>query len=311
MSAELTARQAEGALAAVGLKGAPVRSVEALTGGVSNLTFRVEPSDGRAVVVRIQPAYGIFEPYDVIREARVLTALRSTAVPVPAVLGTEADVETLGAPFFVMEYVDAPHMGAIPRNAAVTDSYVRAVAAIHDVDWRAAGLNFLSPAVPGTEPAARDLAAVNARARRYGHDADPFIAELGEWLGRHHPSTAELVLCQGDINVFNYLFRGEDVVAVVDWEQAQIADRQSDLGLLSALSYLLGAQGPPQRLPIMMEYGERTGASLSSLGYYVLAGLHKLAVIHRIWSELGDSPPWYAWDQITTSTRMMRDQIDG
>ena len=111
--------------------------------------------------------------------------------------------------------------------------------------------------------------------------------------------------------MFNYLFRGEDVVAVVDWEQAQIADRQSDLGLLSALSYLLGAQGPPQRLPIMTEYRERTGAALSSLGYYVLAGLHKLAVIHRIWSELGDSPPWYSWDQITTSARMMRDQIDG
>ena len=258
MAAELTVRQAEAALAAVGLKGAPVRAVEALTGGVSNLTYRVEPSDGPAVVVRIQPEHGIFEPYDVVREARVLTALRSTAVPVPAMLGTEADGETLGAPFFVMEYVDAPHMGAIPRSAAVTDSYVRAVAAIHDVDGRAAGLDFL--AVPGTEPAARDLAAVNARARRYGHDADPFIAELGEWLGRHHPSTEDLVLCQGDINVFNYLFQGEDVVAVVDWEQAQIADRQSDLGLLSALSYLLGAQGPPQRLPIMTEYAPAASA---------------------------------------------------
>ena len=311
MAAELTVRQAEAALAAVGLKDAPVRAVEALTGGVSNLTYRVEPSDGPAVVVRIQPEHGIFEPYDVVREARVLTALRSTAVPVPAVLGSESDGETLGAPFFVMQYVDAPHMGAIPRSAAVTDSYVRAVAEIHDVDWRAAGLDFLSPAVPGTEPAARDLAAVNARARRYGHEADPFIAELGEWLGRHRPSTEDLVLYQGDINVFNYLFQGEDVVAVVDWGAG--TDRRPAVRPGAAV----GAELSVGRAGTAAAAADQDGVRRTNrgvalvLGLLRAGGLHKLAVIHRIWSELGDSPPWYSWDQITTSARMIRDQIDG
>jgi len=26
--------------------------------------------------------------------------------------------------------------------------------------------------------------------------------------------------------------------------------------------------------------------------------MYKLAVIHRIWSEIGDSPPWYTWSDV-------------
>ena len=35
------------------------------------------------------------------------------------------------------------------------------------------------------------------------------------------PGDGRLALCQGDINVFNYLFRDREVVGVVDWEQAR------------------------------------------------------------------------------------------
>ena len=110
--------------------------------------------------------------------------------------------------------------------------------------------------------------------------------------------------------MFNYLFLNDEVVAVVDWEQAHVGDRLSDLGLLAALSYLLGAQGAPAQLPILADYAERSGADLNSLPYWVLAGLHKLAVIHRIWSAEGDSPPWYSWEQVLASTSMVRDFVE-
>ncbi len=304
---ELTPEIIEEALTEVGLGGYVIARVEPLQGGVSNLTFRVDRAGAPPLVIRIQREHGIFEPYDVVREARVLQALRGSAVPVPDVLAVAEESEALGAPFFVMEFVDAPHMGEVPRSAAVTANYVDAVARIHEVPWRETGLSFLGPPKPGLEASARDLAAVNARADRYGHAADPLISELGTWLAANMATTEDLVLCQGDINVFNYLFSGEEVVAVVDWEQAQIGDRQSDLGLLSALSYLLGAQGPPASLPIVADYRVRTGQALESLPYFVLAGLHKLAVIHRIWSAEGDSPPWYTWEQVEASTALVRE----
>ncbi len=302
---ELTVASARQALAEVGLD-ADVTRAAALVGGVSNLTYRLDRESTPPVVLRVQREHGIFEPYDVVREARVIEALAQTNVPVPEVLGMARASEALGAPFFVMEFVDAPHMGEVPRTEQVTASYVAAVASIHAVSWQEAGLGFLDPPAAGVETSQRDLVTVNDRARRYGHDGDPFIAELGLWLANHQAETHDLVLCQGDINVFNYLFRDEQVVAVVDWEQAQIGDRQSDLGLLCALTYFLGAQGHPADLPIMADYRALTGEALPALPYFVLVGLHKLAVIHRIWSTEGDSPPWYGWGAVVEVAARMR-----
>ena len=302
---ELTVALARQALAEVRLS-AEVTQAAALAGGVSNLTYRLDRQGAPPVVLRVQREQGIFEPYDVVRESRVIEALAATDVPVPAVLATAGESRALGAPFFVMEFVDAPHMGEVPRTKQVTASYMAAVVSIHAVSWRDAGLGFLDPPAAGVETSQRDLATVNERAHRYGHDGDPFIAELGHWLANHQPETHDLVFCQGDINVFNYLFRDEQVIAVVDWEQAHVGDRQSDLGLLCALTYFFGAQGHPVDLPTMSDYRALSGQELPALPYFVLAGLHKLAVIHRIWSAAGDSPPWYDWETVVEVAGRMR-----
>ena len=44
--------------------------------------------------------------HDMSREFRVLTALHGTDIPVPAPLAICADPDVIGAPFYVMEYVD-------------------------------------------------------------------------------------------------------------------------------------------------------------------------------------------------------------
>ena len=315
LASDLTSARAEAALQAVGLA-EPVTRVQPLDGGVSNLTWRIERGAAAAVVLRVQRSQGIFEPYDVIREARVLEALAGSVIPVPRVLGREPDWGRLGAPFFVMEYIDAPHMGlapraAGPRAAGTQDSYVRTVAAIHGLDWRAAGLDFLDPAPPGPEAARRDLATVMGRARRYSLDAIPFIAETATWLGARLPQTAEPALCQGDINVYNYLVREGEIVAVVDWEQAQIGDPLSDLGLLAALHLVRGAVGPPATLPLIARYAQISGRDLRALPYFTLAGLHKLAVIHRIWSALLPDPPWYTWEEVVRSATGLRATMEG
>jgi len=189
----------------------PVERIEALAGGVSNLTFRVDRGNAAPVVIRVERESGIFEPYDVVRESRVLRALAGTAVPVPEVLAVATESQALKAAFFVMEFVNAPHMGEVPRSTRVTANDVDAVARIHEVPWLEAGLAFLDAPEVGTEGAARDLALVEARAARYGQANDPFIAELGGWLGAHLATTLDLVFCQGDINVFTNLFREQEV----------------------------------------------------------------------------------------------------
>ena len=290
-----------------------VVSVTPLAGGVSNLTYRVERNAADPIVLRLQRSQGIFEPYDVLREARVLQALAQTTIPVPRVLATNATGKALGAPFFAMEYVTAPHAGMVGFGGGVAEAYVRMVAAIHAVPWTSPALAqafaFLNPPQPGTEAATRDLALVHARALTYGCANDPLIHQLHDQLKAHLPLTSDLALCQGDINSYNYLIGNDAVVAVIDWEQAHIGDRRSDLGLLAALATLRGAAGPPARLTMIARYAAVTEFDPRGLTWFALAGLHKLAVVHRIWVRTPGPPPWYAWTDVQAAAAKLQEEF--
>ena len=95
---------------------------------------------------------------------RVMQALQAGAAPIAPLIGYEPDVSVLGSPFFAMRHVQ----GEVPiesppytqegfffdaspeqRRSMVEDG-LRALAAVHTLDWRRAGLDWLVP--PGTTP---------------------------------------------------------------------------------------------------------------------------------------------------------------
>ena len=308
---QLTVAAASEALAECGVA-SEATALARLDGGVSNLTWRVERAGASPVVLRVERARGIFQPYDVLREGRVLRALANTAVPVPAVLGDAARSAALGAACIVMEWVDAPHMGQAPPSPRLFEAYRAAVDAIHAVDWRAAGLEFLGAPAPGADAALRDLDAVAARAEAFGCAGDPFIAELAASVRAALPNSPPPRLCHGDINVFNYLV-GDDgsICAVVDWEQAQLGDPLSDWGLICALSGLKGSDDAPEEMPLAQPSLTAGNRSPSDLRYWTLHQLYKLAVIHRIWSEIGDMPPWYTWGDVKRVGEAALGRVEG
>lgn len=125
----------------------PDWTAEAVSGGLSNLTYRVRSPHGEVVVRR--PPVGPLLPsaHDVAREHRVLTALQHTAVPVPQVLAF-GDGEVLGAPFYVMALVDdevyrePAQVAGLDEGQrdALCDALVEVLARIHAVDVDATGL---------------------------------------------------------------------------------------------------------------------------------------------------------------------------
>ena len=298
MELDLTPALATEALQACGV-GGRARSAERLDGGVSNFTWQIKRADAPPVVLRLERPEGIFQPYDVLREARVIRCLEPSPIPVPQVLGECGDDSPLGAPFVVMSWLDYPHMGMVPMTLEVVDNYRAMVETIHALDWRSLGLDFLDPPPAGREAALRDLNAIRARAAAFNCQHDHLIANLDAILNQHLPNSPEPSLCHGDINVFNYLVANDHSIAgVVDWEQAQLGDPLSDWGLITALTSLKGMDAPPEDHQLAAPAFERSGRDPRDLRYWMLHQIYKLAVIHRIWSQIGDAPPWYTWSDV-------------
>ena len=273
---------------------ASIESIIPFSGGASNITCKVTMATGDPIVLRLQRERGIFEPYDVLREAMVLDRLAQSKVPVPRLLGTEADASFLGAPFALMEFVDAPHMGEAGPDADY-GAFTAMVAMIHGLDWHSLGMSFLGVPESSAEGTSLELETVAQRMAGFGCEADTLLARALRRLRETIPQDGRLALCQGDINVFNYLFRNRKVVSVVDWEQARISDPRSDIGQLVALSHLKGAPfGAADEAGFVRAYEAASGRSLRGMEYFRAFWLYQLGVIHEGWVAFNGSSPWYS-----------------
>ena len=284
-------------------------------GGASNVILRATLANAPlpAVLLRLQRERGIFEPYDVVREAAVLRRLAPSPVPVPAVVGEERDASVLGAPFIVLEWVDAPHMGVAGPEASF-GAYAAMVVRIHALDWRALGLDEVL-AVPASAAAATraELEVVAERMARFpGADA-PILRRALAVLRKRVPGGAPIGFCQGDINVFNYLFRRGEVAAVVDWEQARLGDVRNDVAQVLALGHLKGAPFGPVRDQFFQQAYEaaRGEGELAGMEFFRARWLFELGVIYHGWRAFNDDLPWYSWNHLQELLELALEEVEG
>ena len=107
-------------------------SVSPIRGGGSCEMFRVDRL-GQSWVVRRAPLAAVSDTaHQVVREARIMEALGAAGVPVPTVLARSDDPTILGAPFFVMSYVD----GGVIRRDGLPEA-LHADPSSHGADRRA------------------------------------------------------------------------------------------------------------------------------------------------------------------------------
>ena len=92
--------------------------LERVSGGQSNPTFFVSYPGRRMVLRKKPPGQTLPSAHAVDREARVLTALTGSAVPVPRVLLFHAEPDVVGTPFYVMERVEGRVFGSSDMDGA-------------------------------------------------------------------------------------------------------------------------------------------------------------------------------------------------
>jgi aminoglycoside phosphotransferase (APT) family kinase protein len=272
-----------------------------LSGGNSNETLLLE-TPGRKAILR-RPPKATLSPsaHSMEREFRVLTAVADTEVPAPRPLAL-AGPDDEGGPFLLMECVegfaildDLPpdYPPGLDSLRAVGEATVEALAQLHSVDWRAAGL----------EGFGRPDGFIERQVGRWRGQFESYqvreIADfdwLAEWLEANRPPAGEPGILHGDFHLDNCLFTLTPPIgvrAIIDWEMATIGDPLVDLGLLlglwgperrqpPAIDNLQGAsrvEGAPSREGLAAHYAEHSGRSVEHLDWYMCLALWKLGAV--------------------------------
>ena len=278
--------------------------VALISGGKSNLTYRVACDAGEVVLRRPPLGHVLPTAHDMVREHRVLHALEGTAVPVPRVLHRGRADGPLGVDFYVMERV----LGHVCRNAlppgtrtrpepraAIGEALVDVLADLHTVD----------PAAVGLEDFGRPAGFVERQLRRWSKQWDaskagelPALDELRDELVRTLPPQRAAAIVHGDYRLDNTVLHPASpgrIVAVLDWEMSTLGDPMSDLGTLLAywseesddavlaaarvMAPVTAADGFPTRAEIVRRYAARTGFDVSDVEWYQAFAFFKLAVV--------------------------------
>jgi aminoglycoside phosphotransferase (APT) family kinase protein len=107
--------------------------------------------------------------------------------------------------------------------------------------------------------------------------------ELGTLLAERVPRERAATLVHGDYHYGNMLFRGPEVVAVLDWEIAEIGQPLLDLGCLCIVSVRRqyeGAPNPGGAIDVAVEdLYKLYGADPDEMRWYLALSLYKYASI--------------------------------
>jgi aminoglycoside phosphotransferase (APT) family kinase protein len=279
-----------------GLRTGPLEA-EVIAGGKSNLTYRVSDASTTWALRRPPLAHVLPTAHDMAREYRVISALAGTGVPVARAIALCTDVDVLGAPFYLMSFVDGivldrpETLGRLDRAAAQRscEQLMDTLVALHDVDPAAVGLaDFGRP----DGFLARQVRRWHGQWQASQTEPRPALAEVVERLGATLPEQSSPAIVHGDYRLTNVMYRPDlsGIAAVVDWEMATLGDPLTDVGLLVVYQTLAQDDGfvMPRMSPddgflspaeMVARYAAGSPRDLADLAWYVGFGYFKLAVV--------------------------------
>ncbi len=307
---ELDAGAVTAYLVAQGLTVEGEPDVSQFAGGASNLTYLLRYPHQDVIVRRPPMGHIAKSAHDVVREARIMTALAPVYPWVPEVYAICEDNSVIGAPFYAMQRL----VGSIPRRnlppeagldaAATRDlclNVINKMIDLHQVDAQAAGLEQLGK---GEGYVARQ---VEGWSKRFRAARTPDVSDMEsimQWLAAKQPAN-EVAICliHNDFRFDNVVLDPSEptkVIGVLDWEMATLGDPLMDLG--STLAYWVQADDDPvflqsRRQPtnapgmltrdeVVAYYGQRTGLSVANFDFYTVYGLFRLAgIVQQIYKR--------------------------
>ena len=263
-------------------------ALEFISGGRSNLTYRIADGAGRQLVLRRPPLGNVLQSaHDMGREHRIIAALAPTDVPVAEALGYCDDLSVNGAPFYVMGFVS----GAVLATITDAEAYPEASRgpASDDLIDVLCRLHVVDPDEVGLETLARKEGYIERQLKRWHRQFEqsktrelPLLDEVHRRLAEHIPPQRWTGIVHGDYRLGNMIFGpAGELRAVLDWELATLGDTLADVGWLLSSWVEAGevtrspfpppttAAGFPTRAELADRYARTSGRDLSDLPYYL------------------------------------------
>ncbi|GAA3774914.1 phosphotransferase family protein [Streptomyces coacervatus] len=204
--------------------GERIGDLRTLPGGHSGLTYSLTAGPGSYVVKAVPPGQRPVGRNDVLRQARVLSALAGSPVPVPGVVAVDE-----GEPaWFAMEFVEGEAIEPVLDEHRLDPGLCRVrMLALADVLRDLHGTTGGEAAQP-LGPAG-ELDRWSRTMRAVPPELRPGAEDVLDALASGVPDGIPPTLTHGDFRLGNVLCQGERPAAVVDWEIWGHGDPRIDL----------------------------------------------------------------------------------
>lgn len=276
-----------------------IKDISQFHGGYSNLTFLLDLGD-RKVVLRMAPKGAqVKGGHDMLREFRILSILSPHLPECPKPLLACEDVDVLGSPFFLMQYVEGTILrpGVLPKDnfskdfQSLSHTLIDGLANLHKVQLSPHDIEKIGKP-DGYQQ--RQISGWIGRYRKVKADISSEIEDLCLWLESNIPDEQRVALIHNDFkfdNVVMDLSGTGKVKAILDWEMATVGHPWMDLG--TSLAYWVEANDGPYLKPfnishlpggltrqeVLEYYQQKTGSQVRNPVFYYVFGLLKVATI--------------------------------
>lgn len=283
-------------------------------------TYRGPDQVPAGVVLRTDHPAGSVDPTPLDQEYFIYHRLGGAGLPVARALWWEDDPAVWARPFYlrarieghwlVPGYTDPSPEGDRIR-VATAEAHIRALAAVHAVDWRRLGFGERLAVPSGPADAAH--AYIDAAAGRYAARAGepvPIFHEACEWLHDHAPAASRLCLCKGTNGLGEEIFRDGALVGLSDWEEVSIGDPASDFAFMQGFGDPIvrdGRQiwGMEQALACYEAAGAPPIALASVRFYQVVRALTLLVMARNAAAISHEAPRQATVRQVWTGTEVL------
>lgn len=254
---------------------------------------------------------------------RVMQALAGSALPVAGVGRFEADSRWLGAPFFLMDFVEGETLPDFPsfiQQGIIKDAGpderrlflqrgMDTLATLHRFDWRANGLEWLDRGTGDGPRLPAQIALWENYVDRILATADfPLLRRTLAWLRENLPQEEPpATLTWGDARPQNILWAsGFRVSSVMDWEAAAILPPEFDLAywlvndrIVHEIAGLGRLTGYPARDEQQAYYEQALGRKVRNLHYYkVFSALRIAATLFNVFTDLNEQTGEHTYDPV-------------